>query len=131
MAGGGSGGLVNLSGVPPTYTFTWPGPNDLAVGVDNTTTPVLIGKNLPVTTAAAQVAIAPVGANITVDLNIKDRATGLVVTPIATVTIPDGSLESTPLTFAAIVIDSNHFISAEIGTIGSVTPGKNMTIQVS
>jgi hypothetical protein len=123
--GGGGGGVVSL----PTYAFTWPGPGDLNT-TGNADTPRLVGKGLPVSKASAQVDVAPVGAAITVDLQIGDRTTGALAAAFATVTIPDGALDS-DLAFSPIVIDGNHFLAANITQVGSGTAGKNMTIQVS
>jgi hypothetical protein len=128
MAGGGGGGSGG-GGTLPTFAFTWPGPGDLNT-TGNADTPRLIGKGTSVSTARAQVDVAPVGADITVDLQIGDRTTGTLAAAFATVTIPDGSLDS-DLSFAPTAIDGNHFLAANITQVGSGTPGKNMTIQVS
>jgi hypothetical protein len=112
----------------PTYAFTWPGPNNLNT-TSNADTPRLIGKNNFVSRAAGQVVVAPVGAAITVDLQIGLRSTGVLAAAFATVTIPDGAL-TVDFGFAAVEIDSAHFLAANITQVGSGTPGKNMTIQV-
>lgn len=128
MAGGGGGGGGGGASLP-TYAFTWPGPSDLNT-TGNADTPRLIGKSTAVSKASAQVDVAPVGAAITVDLQIGDRTTGALASAFATVTIADGSLDG-DVTFTPTVIDTNHFLAATITQVGSGTPGKNMTIQVS
>jgi hypothetical protein len=129
MAGGGGSGGGSGGATLPTYVFTWPGPNDLNT-TGNADTPRLVGKGTVVSKASAQADVAPVGAAITVDLQIGDRATGTLAAAFATVTIPDGSLDS-DLAFTPVNIDTSHFLAANITQVGSGTPGKNMTIQVS
>lgn len=88
------------------------------------------GRGTVVSEVTGQVKTAPVGADIEVEINIVDRATGAFVSLLGTLVIADGDLDGT-VTFATpTLIPDTQALEALITQIGSGTPGSNMTIQV-
>jgi hypothetical protein len=110
----------------PTAVFTVPG--NLTT-TDNDKILWVPGRNTYVSQATAQVKVAPVGANITVDIQLITRSTGAVVSTLGTVTIPDGNLEGTVSLSLTQILDTQA-LAAVITNVGSGTAGADLTVQV-
>lgn len=119
--------IVSATSVSPTIVFT--SPDDLTT-TDNALIPWVPGRGQTVFGAFAQVKTAPVGDDITIDINLIDGSDGSTVSTLTTLTIADGDLQSTPVTFTATEVPQNYSLEAQITQIGSGTAGANLTVEV-
>lgn len=110
----------------PVYTFQSPGVLDITHN-DDIGRPA--GRGNTVSFVKANVVARPVGADITVDILLGDRATGTLAFPFHTFTIADGTL-ATDETFTPVVVPTDHFITLSINQVGSTTPGTSLTVEV-
>jgi hypothetical protein len=111
----------------PTALFVVPG---TLTTTDNDKIPWIPGRGSYFTTVTGQVKTASTGADITVDISLITRATGLIDgSVLGTLTIPAGSLVGT-ITIPNTLVDTFHALAAAITQIGSGTAGANLTIEV-
>lgn len=91
---------------------------------------VLPGQGDVVSQASGNVRVAPVGAAITVDIQLINLTTGAVVSTLATLTIAAAALVGS-IDFTPTLIDSAHGLVIAITQIGSISAGSTLTVVVT
>lgn len=108
------------------YGFTSP---DVLTTTDNALIPWLPGQGTSVSQAQVQVKTAPTGQSLIIALKIGVRSTGVLAAAFTTLTVTATSF-FVDATFTPTLVDSTHFLAAEITQVGSGVAGSNLTVLV-